>query len=58
MNTIEKILLGICVLWLLSSLLHNNKKEAFKENLTLVFVLILFYFVFLGLGWFYSLGDK
>jgi hypothetical protein len=58
MTTVEKILLGICVLWLLSSLLHNNKEEAFKENLTIVFFIIVCYLVFLGLGWFYSLGDK
>jgi hypothetical protein len=54
MTIIEKTLIVICVLWLLSSLLHNNKEEALKENIALVLVIIACYFAFLFIGWLYS----
>jgi uncharacterized membrane protein len=58
MHPVEIFFIVICVLWLLSSLLHNNKKEAFKENLSLVFFLIFAAILLIGVGWFYSLGDR
>jgi hypothetical protein len=45
-------------LFLLSSLLFNDKKEQLKENSGCVIMGIIFIAVLTFLGWFYSLGDR
>ena len=45
-------------LFLLSSLLFNDKKEQFKENLGCVIMGIIFIVILTFFGWFYSLGDR
>jgi hypothetical protein len=51
MDIIEKLVILICVLLLLSSLLGKDKKEAFSHNLFIVFVIVMLYFLFLLIMW-------
>ena len=50
----DLVIIIVFGLFLLSSLLFNDKKEAFKENVGCVVMGIIFIVILTFFGWFYS----
>jgi hypothetical protein len=53
-KTFDLVIIVVFGLFLLSSLLFNDKKEAFKENVGCVIMGIIFIVILTLVGWFYS----